>query len=59
MLAYKIQNNRTIEYLKDEDRVPSGTYSWHNSDLIYMYISIIFNLTISYVFFFSLLERKY
>jgi hypothetical protein len=38
MLAYKIQNNRTIEYLKDEERVPNSTYSWNNSDLIYMYI---------------------
>ncbi|CAF0807692.1 unnamed protein product [Rotaria sordida] len=36
MLAYKIQNNRSIEYLKDEDRVTGSTYSWSNSDTTYI-----------------------
>jgi len=36
MLAYKIQNNRTIEYLKDQDQVPTTSYSFNNFDLTYM-----------------------
>lgn len=35
MLAYKI-SNRTIDYLKDEDRVSNSFYSWYNSDTIYI-----------------------
>ncbi|CAF2742050.1 unnamed protein product [Rotaria sp. Silwood2] len=36
MLAYKIQNNHSIEYLKDEDRVTATTYSWSNFDMTYI-----------------------
>ncbi len=36
MLAYKIQGNRTIEYLKDEDQVTNSNYSWNNFDITYM-----------------------
>jgi hypothetical protein len=37
MLAYKIQGNRTVEYLKDEDRITINNYSWNNSfDITYM-----------------------
>ena len=30
MIAYKIRSNRTVEYLKDDDRVTSSSYSWNN-----------------------------
>ncbi len=36
MLAYKIPGNRSIDYLKDEDRVSSSNYSWSNFDTTYM-----------------------
>jgi hypothetical protein len=38
MIAYKIRGNRTVEHLKDDDRVAStsSSYSWNNSDIIYM-----------------------
>lgn len=37
MLAYKIQGNRTIEILKDDDRIPTNSYGWNsNADIIYM-----------------------
>ena len=40
MLVYKIPYNRTIEYQKDGDHVPSSTYTWNIDDLIYMYAAI-------------------
>ncbi len=36
MLAYKIPGSRSIDYLKDEDRVTNNTYSWSYFDIIYM-----------------------
>ena len=38
MLVYKIPNYRTVEHLQDSDHVPSSSYSWNNSDVIYMYV---------------------
>lgn len=40
MLAYKFPNHRSIEYLKDADSIQSSSYSWSNSDTIYMYAII-------------------
>ncbi|CAF1053922.1 unnamed protein product [Adineta ricciae] len=36
MLAYKIQDNSTAEHLSNEMYVPTGGYSWNNSDVIYI-----------------------
>jgi hypothetical protein len=36
MLAYKILGNRTIEHLKNEDRVTNSSYSWSNFDITYV-----------------------
>ncbi|CAF3885372.1 unnamed protein product [Adineta steineri] len=36
MLAYKLQGNRNIEYLKDDDRITSSTCSWNTFDIIYI-----------------------
>ncbi|CAF1407064.1 unnamed protein product [Rotaria sp. Silwood1] len=36
MLAYKIYNNNSIEFLKDEDRVTASTYSWSSFDTTYI-----------------------
>lgn len=36
MIAYKIRGNRTVEHLKDDDRVTPSGYSYNNNDLIYV-----------------------
>ncbi|CAF3858722.1 unnamed protein product [Rotaria magnacalcarata] len=33
MLAYKMQNNHSIEFLKDTDQVPTNNYSWNSFDI--------------------------
>ncbi|CAF2238816.1 unnamed protein product [Rotaria magnacalcarata] len=33
MLAYKMQNNHSIEFLKDTDQVPTNNYSWNSFDM--------------------------
>ncbi len=36
MIAFKIRGNRNVEHLKDDDRAASTSYSWNNSDIIYV-----------------------
>lgn len=36
MFAYKIRYNYEIEYLKDEDRTPTSSYTWNYQDYVFV-----------------------